>query len=246
MKSATFDIGGMLSMLDYQAVEKQISRMAGVRQVTASIASSSATVEYDEAVTDAETLKNKINECGFHCAGEMLPAHICKLPSGHAAHAAGPDRPARAAPAMPMAHDVAHEMGHGAGMDMQAMVRDMRNRFWISLVFTVPIFIYSPFGNMFTPPAPPFGLSLDLWLFFFASAAILYPGWPFVIDAIRALQNRTLNMAVLVLLSVGTGYLFSVGATFFFQGDQFYEAAAMLLVFVLLGHWLEMRAQVMA
>jgi Cu2+-exporting ATPase len=50
-------------------------------------------------------------------------------------------------------------------------------------------------------------------------------------------------MAVLVLLSVGTGYLFSVGTTFFFKGDQFYEASAVLLVFVLLGHWMEMRAR---
>ena len=50
-------------------------------------------------------------------------------------------------------------------------------------------------------------------------------------------------MAVLVVLSVGTGYLFSVGSTFFFEGEQFYEAAAMLLVFILLGHWLEMRAR---
>ncbi|WP_292493214.1 copper-translocating P-type ATPase [Mesorhizobium sp.] len=50
-------------------------------------------------------------------------------------------------------------------------------------------------------------------------------------------------MAVLVVLSVGTGYLFSVGATFFFKGQQFYEAASVLLVFILLGHWLEMRAR---
>jgi Cu2+-exporting ATPase len=76
-----------------------------------------------------------------------------------------------------------------------------------------------------------------------ASAAIIYPAWPFVVGAIRALRNGVLNMAVLVLLSVGTGYLFSVGATFFFKGDQFYEASAVLLVFILLGHWLEMRAR---
>jgi len=151
--------------------------------------------------------------------------------------------PAAAPAVMPMSHDMAHEMGHGAGMDMQEMVRDMRNRFWISLVFTVPIFIYSPMGNIFTPPAPPFGLELDLWLFFFASAAILYPVWPFVVAAVRALRNGILNMAVLVILSVGTGYLFSIGATFFFKGEQFYEAAAILLVFILLGHWLEMRAR---
>ena len=65
----------------------------------------------------------------------------------------------------------------------------------------------------------------------------------FVVGAVRALRNGILNMAVLVVLSVGTGYLFSVGATFFFKGDQFYEASAVLLVFVLLGHWLEMRAR---
>jgi P-type Cu2+ transporter len=41
-------------------------------------------------------------------------------------------------------------------------------------------------------------------------------------------------MATLVLLSVGTGYLFSLGATFIWGGDQFYEASAMLMVFILL------------
>jgi Cu2+-exporting ATPase len=51
------------------------------------------------------------------------------------------------------------------------------------------------------------------------------------------------NMAVLVMLSVGTGYLFSVGSTFLYGGPQFYEAASVLLVFILLGHWLEMRAR---
>jgi P-type Cu2+ transporter len=118
-------------------------------------------------------------------------------------------------------------------MDMQDMVRDMRNRFWISLVFSLPIFLYSPMGMRFAPLTPPFGLSLNVFLFFLASAAILYPVWPFVVAAYRALRNGVLNMAVLVILSVGTGYLFSVGATFFFDGPQFYEASAVLLVFIL-------------
>ena len=59
----------------------------------------------------------------------------------------------------------------------------------------------------------------------------------------RAIRNGVANMAVLVLLSVGTGYFFSIGATFFFTGEQFYEASSVLLVFILLGHWLEMRAR---
>src|SRR6516225_5829032 len=250
MKTATLDVGGMLSSLDYQAVEKQLGWIPGVQRATASVASNSATVEYDETVTGVAALKAKINECGFHCTGQIMPKHVCEPRPidehgrhiGHTAHEPAAARAAATA-AVPMSHDMAHEMGHGAGMDMQAMVRDMRNRFWISLAFTVPIFIYSPMGNMFTPPAPPFGLSLNVWLFFLASAAILYPVWPFLVAAMRALRNGILNMAVLVVLSVGTGYLFSVGATFFFEGEQFYEAAAVLLVFILLGHWLEMRAR---
>jgi Cu2+-exporting ATPase len=73
-----------------------------------------------------------------------------------------------------MPAEMAFEMGHG-GKDLPAMVRDTRNRFWVCLIFTVPIFVYAPMGGFFTPPAPPFGLELNLWLLFFASAAILYP-----------------------------------------------------------------------
>ena len=264
MKAATLDVGGMLSALDYRGIERQLGRMPGVLRVTASSASNSATVEYDETVTGVAVLKDAIEQCGFHCTGQIMPRHVCEPHAAHAGDApAAPARPTvskpsapsaahqaghahavpAAAPAIPMSHEMAQEMGHGAGMDMQEMVRDMRNRFWVSLVFTIPIFVYSPMGNMFVPPAPPFGLDLDLWLFFFATLAILYPSWPFVVAAVRALRNGILNMAVLVLLSVGTGYLFSVGATFFFEGEQFYEASAVLLVFILLGHWLEMRAR---
>ncbi|MBK7580112.1 MAG: heavy metal translocating P-type ATPase [Myxococcales bacterium] len=155
---------------------------------------------------------------------------------GHEGHGAPSAQPA-------MSADMAHDMGHG-GKDLPAMVRDMRNRFLVCLVFTVPIFIYAPMGGFFKPPAPPFGLELNLWLFFLASAAILYPSWPFFVSAWRALIKGTLGMSALIVLSVGTGYLFSVGTTFFFKrGGQFFEAAAVLLVFILLGHWLEMRAR---
>ena len=168
-------------------------------------------------------------------AGTPTDAH-----AGHAGHA-GHKPAAGAAPAM--SADMAHDMGHSGG-DMSAMVRDMRNRFWICLVFTIPIFIYAPMGGMWPAPAPPFGLELNLWLFFFATAAVVYPSWPFFVAAWRALLKGTLGMAALIVLSVGTGYLFSVGTTFLYkESGQFFEAVAVLLVFILLGHWLEMRAR---
>ena len=172
-------------------------------------------------------------------AATAVPAPSAPAGSGHEGHQ-GHMKPGDQ-PAMPA--DMAHEMGHD-GMDLPAMVRDMRNRFWICLAFTVPIFIYAPMGGMFKPPAPPFGLELNLWLLFFSSAAVLYPSWPFFVSAWRALKKGTLGMAALIVLSVGTGYLFSVASTFFFkEGGQFFEAVSVLLVFILLGHWLEMRAR---
>ena len=162
------------------------------------------------------------------------PTPAAPTGAGHEGHATPGAKPAAAA--------AAHEMGHG-DKDLPAIARDMRNRFLICLAFTLPIFFYSPMG-LYTPPAPPFDLGLNVWLFVFATLAILYPSWPFFVSAWRALRRGTLSMAVLVVLSVGTGYLFSVGSTFFFEGGgQFFEAAAVLLVFILLGHWLEMRAR---
>jgi Cu2+-exporting ATPase len=260
MKSATVAVVGLLSALSARGVEKQLIRLPGVHKVEVNYVADSATVVYDEAVTDLKTIKAQVHECGYHCAGERLPKHVCvpedppaafaeivfapavhagHVHEGHAAHA---EHETHAAP-VGKAEAMVHEMGHGVGMDMHAMARDMRNRFWVALAFTIPVFVYSPMGGMFTPPAPPFGLPLNVWLFLLASAAVIYPVWPFAVAAWRALKNGVLNMAVLVMLSVGTGYVFSVGATFFFAGVQFYEAVAVLLVFILLGHWLEMRAR---
>ena len=173
---------------------------------------------------------------------EPKPEPTAPASGVHEGHKGQAGQTAPGAPsAMPA--EMAHDMGH-SGTDLLAMVRDMRNRFWICLVFTIPIFVYAPMGRFFTPPAPPFGLALNLWLFSLASAAILYPSWPFFVSAWRALRHGVLGMALLIVLSVGTGYLFSVGTTFFFkEGGQFFEAAAVLLVFILLGHWLEMRAR---
>jgi len=153
MKTTTLDVGGMLSTLDYQAVEKRLARTPGVEHASASSASNSATIEYDETVTSVAALGAAIRDCGFHCAGKIMPKHVCKP---HLAAAAGRQAPmppepmgvaaARPAGPAPHTHEQAGEppsdMGHGDHMHMHAMVRDMRNRFWISLVFSVPILLY--------------------------------------------------------------------------------------------------------
>src|SRR6266542_5480185 len=65
--------------------------------------------------------------------------------------------------------------GHGA-MSMDAMVADMRNRFLVAVVFSIPILLWSPIGRDvlgFTAPAP-FGLRDDVWSLLLSLPVIFY------------------------------------------------------------------------
>jgi Cu2+-exporting ATPase len=263
MKTSVIEVGGMLSVFSVDEVERRIVDVPGVESATVNFAAGNATVRYDETRLVIADIRSAVRQRGIESASAAASASALTEQEDNAPPPAPTPAPPPAAtpPAAPsapaaagregrtasvdgpvMSDETAKEMGHG-GRDLAATVRDMRNRFWICLLFSVPIFVYAPMGNLFPAPRPPFGWPLNRWLFFLASGAVLYPSWPFVVAAWRALKARSLNMAVLVVLSVGTGYLFSVGATFFFKSGQFFEAAAVLLVFILLGHWLEMRAR---
>ncbi|MEB0286947.1 copper-translocating P-type ATPase [Cryobacterium sp. 10I1] len=139
-------------------------------------------------------------------------------------------------------------MGHGGGhgtMTMSSMIRDMRNRFLVAAILSVPITLISPIGREvigFTFQAP-FGLRDDIAALILSLPVIFYSAWIFFDGAYRALRARTLDMMVLVAVGVGSGWLYSVVVTLTGGGDVFYEAATVLASFVLLGHWVEMRAR---
>ena len=59
----------------------------------------------------------------------------------------------------------------------------------------------------------------------------------------QRLAHRAAFWLVLVAVAIGAGWLYSLVVTLTGGGDTFYEAAAVLAAFVLLGHWLEMRAR---
>ncbi|MCY7378406.1 MAG: heavy metal translocating P-type ATPase [Gemmatimonadaceae bacterium] len=259
MKTTTVQIDGMMSMFDGAGVEKRIGRRDGVAEVHANFLSGTATVVHDETRVAAAELQALVDDCGYHCRGEVVPAHVCEpdpprdAGSAHSNHAQpaagvapGDDHSGhRATVAAPPTADMAHGMGHGVGESMDDMVRGMRTRFFVTLALTIVVYLYTPmFANMTGVSLPtPFGISRALVGFIVVTPAVVYGGWVFYVGAWRALKNGVANMAVLVSLSVMAGYLFSVGATFFFTAEVFYEAVAMLLVFILLGHWLEMRAR---
>ncbi|WP_242511606.1 copper-translocating P-type ATPase [Pengzhenrongella frigida] len=148
------------------------------------------------------------------------------------------------APAGPSPHEVMGHGGHG-GMSMDDMVRDMRRRFLVAAVLSVPILLWSPIGREvlgFGVPAP-FGLRDDVFSLLLSLPVVFYSAWIFFDGAVRALRAKTLDMMVLVAVGVGTGWLYSLGVTLTGGGEVFYEAATVLTAFVLLGHWFEMRAR---
>lgn len=138
-------------------------------------------------------------------------------------------------------HDM---MGHG-GMSMADMVADMRRRFLIAVIFSVPIVLWSSIGRdvLGFNVVAPFGLRDDVFQLLLSLPVLFYSSWIFFDGAYRALKARTLDMMVLVAVGVGAGWLYSVGVSLSGGGEVFCEAATVLAAFVLLGHWFEMRAR---
>jgi P-type Cu2+ transporter len=137
----------------------------------------------------------------------------------------------------------------GMGHDMSApdmagdMARDMRNRFFVALAFTIPVILLSDIGY------DAFGIhvvtSLDArnWLMAALSTPVVWwAGWIFIGGAATSLRHRALNMSVLVATGVLAAWLASVLLTIVGRAT-FYDAATMLVTFVLFGHWMEMKSR---
>jgi Cu2+-exporting ATPase len=233
VNTTVLHVGGLHWATSEASVQAVLLRRPGVVSVDANAANQTATVTYDSAKTSVEELSKWVRDCGFHCEGRSVPDHICDAMA----------EPAAEVPAGPSPHEM---MGHGghAAMSMDDMVRDMRNRFLVALVLSIPIVLWSPMGREFgfTVPAP-FGMRDDVFTLLLSLPVIFYSSWIFFDGAWRALRAGTLDMMVLVAVAIGAGWLYSVGVTLTGGGEVFYEAASVLAAFVLLGHWFEMRAR---
>ncbi len=232
MKESVFEAGGLLRGSSAPALESYLRRRPGIHRVEANYMSDTATVMYDENAVSEGEIRRLIEECGYHCRGEIRPRHIC---------APEPEKEK----VSPEAAQMAHEMGHAPLMEMAGMVRDVRNRFLVTFALAIAVILYSPLATDYLGirMTAPFGIPNKIFLFLLSTPAVLWGGKMFFVGAYRALKNLTLDMSVLVALSVGAGYFFSVGATFLIDSEVFYEASVVLLAFVLFGHWMEMRAR---
>lgn len=136
-----------------------------------------------------------------------------------------------------------HEAAMTNSQMAKQMEADMRHRFLISLILSIPIFLYSPVGINILKINLPTPIPINWLLFILTTPIVFWTGSIFITGTYYSLKSRKLNMAVLVATGVLAAYLFSVLLTFTVGGETFYEAAALLVTFVLFGHWMEMRSR---
>ena len=133
---------------------------------------------------------------------------------------------------------------------------DFSRRFWFGLVLTVPLLVLAM--------GPYVGLPVESWVeprlsrlveLFLATPVVLWSGWPFFVRGWQSVLNKSPNMFTLIAMGTGAAYIYSSIAALMpdifpdaFRAEDgsvavYFEAAAVIIVLVLLGQVLELRAR---
>lgn len=146
-------------------------------------------------------------------------------------------------------HEMTHEMnGHDHGdMDHSMHMGNFKQKFWLSLVLSIPIIILSPMMGIQLPFQFTFPGS-EWVVLVLATILFIYGGQPFLSGAKMELKMKSPAMMTLIAMGISVAYIYSVYS--FIANkinphehvmDFFWELAT-LIVIMLLGHWVEMNA----
>jgi len=144
----------------------------------------------------------------------------------------------------------------GADDGENADLRDMTRRFWVGAILTLPVFVLAMAHLIPTLGRQSWVDSqVSRWMqFALATPVVWWAGWPFFQRGWRSVVTRYLNMFTLIAIGVGAAYVFSAVAmlipgifphTMLHDGKVaiYFEAATVIVVLVLLGQVLELRAR---
>jgi Cu2+-exporting ATPase len=160
----------------------------------------------------------------------------------HQAHTGTGGRLAQTADPVADGHAGGHSMSHGGNGAHGDHAAQFRDRFWWSLALAAPVVVFSPmFADLlgYRTPSGSGGIApvLGTVLFF-------YGGWPFLTGAVAEVRTRRPGMMLLVALAISVAFVASALTSLGVGGFDldFWWELALLVVIMLLGHWLEMRA----
>jgi Cu2+-exporting ATPase len=133
-------------------------------------------------------------------------------------------------------HGPAHDRHAGHSVEM------FRDKFWITLLLTIPTLVWSDMIQAwlrFSAPEFPGSSYIPA---VFGTGAYVYGGWVFLAAAIRELRDRLPGMMTLISLAISVAFFFSLAVTLGYPGDALWWELATLVTIMLLGHWIEMRS----
>ena len=239
-------------------------------------ASASASDPVCGMTVNPQTAQYKTSRDGwefFFCGRRCLDKFQAE-PQRYLSPAAGPTASTAAAPAgtiytCPM-HPQIRQAGPGScpicGMALEPLepaadagpsheLIDMTRRFWIALVFSLPV-VALEMGGHLMDFSHLVGMQAANWIqLALATPAVIWAGWPLLARGWASVMSRNLNMFTLIAIGTGVAWIYSVVATFLpgifppaFRGDGgqvavYFEAASVITVLVLLGQVLELRAR---
>ncbi len=213
-------------------VERALGRSPGVRRASVNFATKTATVEFDPEATDPAALVEAVRKTGYDATAPAPDQH-----DHHDAHGGhGED------------HDGSEGHGehdHSNAGEQAALLR----RVIVGAILSAPVLLIAMSHGAIALLDQPWINWLQLAL---TTPVVVWCGAPFYRAAWKGLKHLRANMDTLVALGTGTAYVYSAAATIwpgFFAGAHghdgapvYYEAAAVIIVLVLLGRWMEARA----
>jgi len=115
-----------------------------------------------------------------------------------------------------------------------------KDKFWLSLLLTIPVLVYSEMIQHWLNFTPPAFLGSQYVPFVFSTIIFFYGGLVFIKGAWGELKAKLPGMMTLISLAIITAYVYSVATQFWLSGEGFFWELATLVTIMLLGHWLEM------
>src|SRR5512134_3385798 len=180
--------------------------------------------KYDNAVHEHHH-EADAHEAGH--AGNVTAHHLEKPVDAHTMHERHDER---------AAGGHADHVDHGGHEDL------FRRRFWVSLLLSIPVLLYTPMLQMWFGFMMPEFMGSQWIAPLFSVIVFLYGGVPFIQMAIPEIRNRKPGMMLLVSLAISVSFVYSLAAIFANLGEGFFWELVTLIDIMLLGHWLEMRS----
>lgn len=266
IQRADLPIEGMTCASCANRIERRLSKQPGVTSASVNFATKVATVKYDAATTGPAALAKAVDDIGYKAIVPPARDNAVNPAHGHAGH----DHAAMLA-AQTTGEHAGHAMSGGVGgedhsahMNVgEAETRRLLTKMIVGAALSLPVLVIT----MSHGKIEAFNVSWINWLQLALTTPVMFwCGWQFFRSAWKGLRHFIANMDTLVAMGTGAAYLYSLAATIwpgFFAGvgatganaahgetamggmtmvPVYYEAAAVIIVLILLGKYFEARA----